>query len=253
LKQPIVIIGIPICESKAYILDLFISNLIAIRLHYPDSRIVFAVQSNKAEAEFVKRAGLERYGKVIYWTPEPGKTFWLQNIANAREAIRQYVIGTPFDYLMVCDCDMTYDSNLINLMLAHAEGKDAVFSAYRVRPHGTWGWGTSPSLLSRELLKKIHYRCIVWANKRYMCEDQMLDFDMFLLGAKIARGAYVSNIHHATSDTPLVLDVPIKIHWWRYLMISLPVRFIAIGISQLCHYDFTWAIYKISHVWMRIP
>ena len=248
-----VIVGIPICESKSYILDKFLANQMEIKARYPDSQIIFAVENTPPERGFAKRANLENYGTVVYWQPITRRPFWLKNIASAREVIRELAVIMDADYLMVCDCDMTYEPDLINLMLAHTKGKDAVFSAYRVRPHGTWGWGTSPSLLSRELLSMIHYRCIVWADKRFLCEDQMLDYDMFLLGAKIARGAYVSNTHHAASDKPLVLDVPIKIHWWRYLMISLPVRFLAIGVSQIFHYDFTWAIYKISHVWMRIP
>jgi hypothetical protein len=249
----LVIVGVPICESKTYILDKFLANQTEIRIHYPNSRIVFAVEDCQSEVEFAKRVNLERYGKVIYWTPEPCRRFWLKNIANAREAIRRYVLTTFADYLMVCDCDMTYDPNLISLMLEQMPCKDAVFSAYRVRPHGTWGWGTSPSLLSRKLLNKIRYRCIVWADKRFLCEDQMLDYDMFLCGAKIARGAYVSNTHHAASDKPLILDVPIEINWMRYLTISLPFRFIVIGVSQVFHYDFTWALYKICHVWLRIP
>jgi hypothetical protein len=248
-----VIIGVPICESKSYILSKFIDNQLEIAAKYPNSRIVFAVEDSPTEVVFAKLAGLENYGEVIYWTPEPGRRFWLKNIANAREAIRQYALTTFDDYLMVCDCDMTYDANLIRLMLEQIPGKDAVFSAYRVRPHGTWGWGTSPSLLRMKLLRRIRYRCIVWADKRFLCEDQMLDYDMFLLGAKIARGAYVSNTHHAASDKPLVLDVPIEINWMRYLTISLPFRFLIIGVSQIFHYDFTWALYKICHVWLKVP
>ena len=123
MKLPLVIIGVPICESKSYILDKFLANQAEIKENYPNSLIVFAVEDTPAERKFAAVAGIGRYGEIIYHFLPPDRQFWLYKIASAREAIRSYTLTTSAEYLMVCDCDMTYEPNLINLMWAQTKAE----------------------------------------------------------------------------------------------------------------------------------
>jgi hypothetical protein len=250
LYQPTVIIGVPICESKSYILDKFLLNMAEMIGHYPRARIVFAVEGSHEEAEFAKQ--LESYGKVIYW-PRDTEQSWLQNIANAREALRKHVIRGPADYLFMADCDMTYEPSTIPKLLKEIQGYDAVFSAYRVRQTGTWGFGSSPALYTKDILRRFHWHVQYWTEKRFIAEDEMQDFDFALIGAKVKRGAFVTNTHYADATTGHLLQAPFTIPLYRRLTASLPFRLGLIGASRICHMSLAWPLYKVSHIWLKLP
>lgn len=251
MSQPSVVIGTPICQSKSYILTEFLHNQREIKERYSNSRIVFAVLDSVSERKFVELADLCHYGEVIYY--QNANTFWLTNIAAAREAIRQYVLSlNDVEYLLVCDCDMTYDPDIVQLMLEQMEGYDAVSSAYCVRQTSSWGFGSSPAMYRREILEKVHWRCKCWSEKRFLAEDELLDYDLFLHGARINKGAYVTNTHYQDSHTGHELKAPFKITFFRRVTNSLQFRFVIIGLSQLVHMSLAWPLYIVCHLWLKI-
>lgn len=242
-----VIIGVPICEAKAYILPDFLRNQMDIRVKYANSRTVFAVLDDKEERDFAEKSELKQYGDIIYYKtikPENHQA-WLYNIVSAREAIRNYTLRSGADYLLVCDVDITFDPNIISILVDHIGGFDAVFSAYAVRQTGSWGFGSSPVMFRRELLMKFHYRCKMWGANRFLAEDEQLEYDLFKLRAKVNRGGFVTNTHYSDDNTGHTIKCPFKIPLFRQITNSLPFRFAIIGIGQIVHYDVALALHKI--------
>jgi hypothetical protein len=246
-KMAKIIIGVPICESKTYIWDKLRQNLSDIQAAYPgDCQVVFAVADS--EKRFAHEYKLSEIGGVLFYVPGN----WIENIVSARNAIRHYFLTSKAEFLYMADCDMTVEADTLRKMLAQISGYDAVNAAYRIRQTGSWGFGSSPSLYTRDLMTRLQWRCKWWGEKRFLAEDELMDFDLFLLGAKVNRGAFVTNTHYASAEVGHELKAGFDIPLFRQFTQSLPFRFVIIGLSQVCHTSLAWPLYKVAHIWLKI-
>ena len=241
-----IIIGVPICESKTYIWPLLRQNLYDLHAAYPGyCRVVFAVEMDDLTLNFWEK--LTDCGEVEIYKADNylNGGQWLHNIVSSRNALRDYFLNSNADYLYMADCDMVIEKDALRKMHAQISGYDMVNSAYRIRQTGAWGFGSSPALYTRDLMQRVHWRCKWWAEKRFLAEDELLDFDLFLLGAKVNRGAFITNTHYASAELGHTLTAGMEIPLFRQLANSLPVRFILVGLSRLIHYDIGLALHKI--------
>ena len=250
------VIGVPICEKKAYIWGKFIENMQQLMQRCPGSRLVFAVRDTPEDRIFAEKYRLNDNGKVIYYSPEipPSKQEWLYNIAAARETLRKYSLDKKADYLFMADCDMTFEHDTLPKLIDQIRGNDIVMSAAGVRGFTTWSLrDSSPVLFKGSILKKFHYRCKWYAPKRFICENEMLDYDLFLVGAKIKKGAFITNSHYFDKDTRNELVAPFRIPLSRKIEYSNSFRFVIFNLGRLFHMSFSWPVHKVVHIWLKIP
>jgi hypothetical protein len=240
MSEPFVIIGTPISKSKSYILDKFLENQRAIHRVYPNSRLVMAT----CDPEFSAVPGVELISYGV--TCPPDVPVWSYNIAFGRDALRRYTIEAGAEYLLFCDCDQTYDESVIPVLLEKIKGYDVIFSGVRIRVDGTWGYGGNFVMLSRKILEKIVFRTMVWSKdgKRGLAEDQILDYDLFKLRAKVRKGIFVANYHYRSADDGVEIT-PRPVGLFRRVVNSQPVRFVLVSLSMLLHYNVEWELHSL--------
>lgn len=240
MPEPFVIIGTPISKSKSYILDKFLENQRAIHLAYPNSRLVMAT----CDPEFTGVPGVELIGYGV--TCPPNVPVWSYNIAFGRDALRRYAIDAGADYLLFCDCDQTYDESVIPVLLEKIKGYDVIFSGVRIRVDETWGYGGNFLMLGRRILEKITFRTIVWSKdgKRGLAEDEILDYDLFRLHARVRKGIFVANYHYRSADDGVEIT-PRPVGLFRQVANSQPVRYALVSLTMLLHYNVQGALHSL--------
>ncbi|MBM3156312.1 MAG: hypothetical protein FJ004_03390 [Chloroflexi bacterium] len=240
-----VVVGTLIYRQGAYILDKFLANQKEIQRECPSSELVLATN----EIDFV--ADLERAisdyglkGRVItYDTVKPDyarSAIW--NVACGREALRQYVLTqTDAQYLLSVDADIVCEPSIVKILKKKIHGYDVVFSGSPIRGYGVGLCGAGCMMVSRDTLKKVKFRCIEFKNGDVMFEDNMLEMDLFKLGAKVRKGLFLHCSHYKNkTEARHVAPQPTGVY--RALTTASFFRYLLIRSSIVVNRNIPWRL-----------
>lgn len=249
MGRPEVIVGAPLCQRTAFVLDKFLSNQREIQQAYPNCELILATE----EPDFVDelRERIDRYnlrGDAIAFEvvkPEYAKSrVW--SIAWGREAMRQYTLSQGAEYLLCFDSDMVYEPSVISIMKEKILGFDVVSSGYQLPRYGGWGFGGGCVLINRETLNKITFRCYEFKSGRRLSEDAVLDMDLFRCRARVKKGIFASIKHYVNSQEYYGID-PQPMGWFRTLTNSLLVRYMIIRIGVLVKHNIAGKLHVLLY------
>jgi hypothetical protein len=236
-----VMVGVVTHRAGAYVLDKFLTNQKDIQQNHPSSKLVLATN----EPDFVSEleailAQWDINGEVLlYETVKPSQTrsrIW--NIACGREAMRQYILKRTYArYLIMFDSDMTYDFDVIDILLRELQGCDIVYSGYTLRQTtGIALAGTGCCIIKMELLEAIKFRCLEFKNGYVLQEDTLLELDLIRLRKRIKKGFFVHIEHYYNSfQNESIRPQPVGL--FRKIMHSKLVRLVLIRASIIFRCD----------------
>ena len=239
---PHVLICTPVFRKGAYIIDKFMSNVRDIQLKYPASELLLAT----AESDFIEELDglLTAYhirGRVIpYQTEKPDyarSRIW--NTVCGRETMRRYMLShTSADYMLCLDADMTYDAEGVKILLGEMQGCSLVHSGYPLRDYGIGLSGSGCTMLTRDILEKVRFRCYEFRNGHVIPEDLMLEVDMFRMRSKSRRGFFLSICHYKDENEAKCIT-PHPVGLLRRISNAPLLRYILIRISICIGYNIT--------------
>ena len=255
-EHPIdVVIGTPINNDKAYIIDKFLSNQQQIQSSYPSSELILAtVEYNfaselKSLVNLWKLRGLVVHYEVIKPNHAHSK-IW--NIACGREAIRKYMLSqTEAKYLLFLDADMVFDPSVVSIMQKEIQGYDVVFSGYPLQHYGIGLAGAGCLMLTRSVLEKINFRCYEFENGEVIFEDNVLEMDLFRLGSRVKTG-FFTTISHFNSANKVKRINPQPVGTFRKLSNCQLVRYVLIRASIICQHNIPWRLKIMLNRFLRL-
>lgn len=237
-----VLVCTPVYRKGAYVIDRFLSNQQEIQRRYPASRLVLATVEHDFVDELDEMIGLNglRGTVITYETVKPDYArHHIWNTASGRNALRRYMLSQTQARFMLClDADMTYDPEIIGIMLREIPGCDLVHSGYALRNFGIGLSGTGCTMLTRELLEKLEFRCFEFKNGHVIPEDLMLEVDMFRLRRRARRGFFLSSCHYRNREEAKCIT-PRPVGILRRVSNTPLMRFILIRTSILLGYNIT--------------
>ena len=240
-----VVIGTPIDSGHAYVLDKFLENLKLIQQEYPASELVLAT-SEKDYA--LKLKGILRsahvQGTVLVHTPQKPDyaRHWIWDVTSGREAIRRYAASqTGADYLFFLDGDTLCQPDIIARLLKHIDGCDAVFNGCALRQGGTGLAGAGCLMLSRRAFEGVNFRCCEFPSGEVIFEDNMLEMDLFRLGARIKKGIYAPTDHYQDARSFQRVEAQ-PVGKIRTLVNHPFIRYVLIKASVALRYNFPWRL-----------
>jgi hypothetical protein len=147
-----------VCRRTAYVLDIFLANQKEIQQAYPGCSLIFATDETDYVPELKEL--LERYnprGDVItFEVKKPDyATSRIWSIACGREALRQYTVSHNASHLLFLDSDMIYERIVVDILKSNMKGFDVIYSGYKLRHDGSWGFGAGCIMLNKRALNKI--------------------------------------------------------------------------------------------------
>jgi hypothetical protein len=228
------------------------SNLQEIQHKYPASELLLAT----AEADYIEelKGLLEAYhirGQVIsYRTEKPDyarSRVW--NTVCGREAMRRYMLShTSADYMLCLDSDMTYDTDVVEILVGEIQGCSLVHSGYPLRHYGVGLSGTGCTMLTRDVLEKLSFRCHEFKNGHIIPEDLMLEVDMFRIRSKSRRGFFLSICHYIDEkEAKCITRRPVGL--LRRISNAPLLRYILIRISICLGYNITM---ELKYIYNRL-
>lgn len=250
-----VVIGVPICQKGAYVLDKFLANQKEIQRNYPSSELIFATE----QEDYIKELenSLRSYGvrgKVLSFEvikPDYAKNrVW--NLTCGREAVRQYMLSQADARFLLClDGDMIYDPNMIRIILKEIHGFNVVYSGYRLDRSAAYDIGTGCSLYTRDAIEKVRFRCLEFKNTYVIPEGFMLELDLIRSGIRIKKGVFLSIRHYKTSQE--FYDIaPQTLGLFRKITASRFVRYIVIKASIFFKHDISVMLQRFFYVTLKI-
>lgn len=244
-SESYIVVGTPICRERANILHLFISNQKEIQQTRSGTELILATCENDFAEELkhlIKSMSLR--GEVIqYEVSKPDyarSNIW--NITCGREAIRRHVLrNTEASHLLFLDSDMVFEPQVIDKLEEAIKGYDAVFSGYHLRSHGKGLVGAGCLMLTRNILKKVSFRCYEFKNGQVIFEDNLLEMDLFQMRGKIRKGYFVSIDHYINEKQANHID-PQKVDVIRRVTSSALVRYCLIKASVFLKWNIAWSL-----------
>lgn len=246
-----VVIGTTVTRKAAFAFDNFMKNQKEIQERYPQSKLVVATDEPDFEEElneYLRKYSVE--GDIItYETKKPDYArdrVW--SIVAGREAIRKYALNTDANYLLYLDADMTYDPAIIGIMKEKIRGYAVVQSGYRHRSENLGGivlsWGCS--LIRREILERVKWRCYEFKNHEVIDDGALLDRDLIKLRARIRKGVFFKINHYYSSHEINTIE-PQNLPLFRRI-ITLPLfRYILVTLSMILKHDLTPLVVPFVH------
>lgn len=242
-----------VCRRTAYVLDLFLANQQEIHRVYPKCYLVLATD----ESDFILELKelITRYnlnGEVIFYEtikPDYAKhRVW--SIACGREKLRQFAISKNAEFMLFLDSDMTFDPQVVNILMPIIQGFDAVYSGYILRKNRTWGFATGCLLMKRSAFSRIDFRCYEFKNGDTICEDELLDMDLFRIRARVHKGLFLSIKHFRTKEEFFVIKAG-PVPRFRKLTSNLMIRYILLITSIRFKHNIASWLYKILIPYFR--
>lgn len=167
------------------------------------------------------------------------------NIACGREAIRKHFLSaTNAPFLLFLDGDMTFDSDIVSILVKEIQDHDAVFSGASLKRHGTGLTGCGCVLLKRGVLEKLKFRCYEFKNGEEIFEDNVLEMDLFDLKSRIKKGFFLHIDHYLTANKALKTD-PQKVGTFARISNNNFLRYCLIRFSIMLHYNLPWHLKKL--------
>ena len=240
-----VLVGAPIHRAGAHILDKFLANQKEIQQNYPSSELALAtVEYDFADELEALLSSLGIRGKVLrYDTIKPvhaRSRAW--NVACGREAIRQYMLAeTKAKYLLSLDADMTYASNMIEIMERAIQDYDVAYSGYSLRNFGIALAGGGCCMLTVEVVKEVKFRCLEFKNGFFIYEDSLLELDLMRSGKRIKKGFFLEISHYESEDQARSIG-PQQVGLYRRITHSAFVRYVIIRASIMLQHDVGWGL-----------
>lgn len=244
-----VLVGTTIVRNSAYVLDKFLQNQKKIQGNFTGSELVITTDEVKFLG-YLRRC-FEKYelkGDVVYYETQKPDYAKDRNwsMSAGRQKCRRYMSANNFDFLLIVDSDMIYNSSLIQILLGISNGYDVVQSGYKSKHNSSIGFGGC-NLIGKEILRKINFHCNEFKNGYIIEEGNMFEYDIFRKGAKIKKGLFVG-IDHYSSPTEKITTNPGKLSMRKRLMIRPIVRYLIVGLSLLSKRDLGSIILNI---WRR--
>ena len=236
-----IVVGTPICRRGAYIIDKFLANQKEIQQNYPQSELVLATEDNDFIEELEKHLSFyELRGRVIPFKiikPDYAQSI-LWNVACGREALRHYFLHqTTARYFLSLDADLICDPSILKIMEKEIGGYDVAISgqAVRVGP-GTSLGPVSCSLVTRDTLEKITFRCYEFKNGEVLDDGVALEIDLFKLRSRIKKGFFLSICHYSNANDAACID-PHPLGLLRRITDSLVIRYVLHRTSIMARHD----------------
>jgi hypothetical protein len=234
-----ILIGTPIHSKGAYVIEKFLKNQKQIQINNPSSELIFAT----SEASYVDELRIKLNdwnikGKVLFYkNTKPAyakKRIW--DIVAGREAIRNYFLKeTSAESLLFLDADMIYDPAIIRILENYLRNKyDVVFSGYPLRDFGLSLSATGCVAFSRDILTKLTFKVYEFKNGDSITADEILDYDLFRLGARVTKG-YFLDIDHYIDKFNVKSIRPQRVGFAQKLSHNLFIRYCLIRFSLIFH------------------
>jgi hypothetical protein len=250
-----ILVGTLIYRRGAYVLDKFLANQKQMQQLFPQSELVLATAEEDYTPELEQifsSQGLR--GKVIHYrVTKPSyarSNNW--NVAGGREAIRRYMLSqSKAEGLLFLDADMTYDPAAIGIMEREIQGYQVVFSGAPRKDFGTGLAGAGCLLIKREILEKLEFRCYEFKNGEVIYEDNVLEMDLFSIGARVKKGFLLSLSHYLSMTEARHLN-PRKVGVLRSLVNNVFIRYCLIKFSVLIHHNVPEKLKRMNYKLARI-
>ena len=96
-------------------------------------------------------------------------------------------------------------------------------------------------MLTRGILERIEFRCYEFRNGEVICEDNILEMDLFRLSSRINKGFFLS-LSHYKSENEAAYITPQPVGALRRITNSAFVRYALIKASIMIQYDIPWKL-----------
>lgn len=212
MEEPKVIIGIPINRRSVYLLNKFLFNQEEIQKRSSSElKLVFSTEDRDYGSELQKsldRTSLN-YSLLIFEVEKPE---WARDriwaLTQAREVIRKYCIENDSQYLIFLDSDMTFDPDLVNILIDKAmEGFDVVYNCYFLKNGRITFNGFGGTLISRDIYREVPFRCYETADHRAVIDEGFyFEMDLLRRNAKIFSGILCRSDHYSSPGASLRLE-----------------------------------------------
>ncbi len=243
-----VLIGTLVYRAGAYALDKFLANQKEIQQNYPGSELVLATAETTFMPELQSLINQQVLkGCVLYYKVErpvyAKSRLW--NISSGRDTIRRYFLSqTQAQALLFLDSDMTFDSQIVNILEKEMEGYDAVFSGYQLKDFGIGLAGAGCLMLSRKASEKIQIRCIEFKNGDTIFEDNLIEMDLFSQRCRIKKGFFLS-IDHFTSPIETKHTSPQRVGLVKQVTNHPLLRYGLLRMSVLFRRNIPWRLFVL--------
>ncbi|MCQ8894116.1 MAG: hypothetical protein NQU46_05745 [Methanolinea sp.] len=170
-----IIIGVPINRKSGYILHHFLQNqeMIKRTTRFP-TRIVFSTE-DKDFSPFLEECLAQTHLDYSVINFDVEKPQWARDriwaLTQAREKIRHYCIEHDIPVLVFVDSDMTFDPNLINILMKKIHlGYDVIYNCYLLKNGRITFNGFGGTLVKRNIFKDVAFRCYETSDNKYVVD-----------------------------------------------------------------------------------
>lgn len=207
-----VTIGVPINCKSGYMLKEFLQNQEQIKITTKfSSNIAFSTEDRDfcpELEEYLLQTDLD-YAILTFEVEKPE---WARDriwaLTQAREVIRKYCIENDSQYLIFLDSDMTFDPDLVNILIDKAmEGFDVVYNCYFLKNGRITFNGFGGTLISRDIYREVPFRCYETADHRAVIDEGFyFEMDLLRRNAKIFSGILCRSAHYSSPGASLRLE-----------------------------------------------
>jgi hypothetical protein len=251
-KLPVfeVVIGTVVYTAGSYLLDRFLSNIKDMQKSFNSSYFIIATCEPDMAIRIKKELDQRDLAAdvITYEVQKPPYArdrIW--NIACGREAIRQRFLSSfDAEFLLLLDSDMLFERETISMLLNEINNCDLVFSGYPLKKYGTGLAGCGCVMIRKRLLQEIKFRCYEFPNGQVIFEDNLLEMDSFLAGARIKKGFFVA-IEHYFDENNFAGIKPKAVSLSRKLINNPALRYAAVRIAISLKFNFLWDIKKMFY------
>ncbi len=237
-----VVIGTTAVRKSSFALVHFFRNMYDVQSACSGSELVIATDEPDFVVELeslLKECGLK--GRVIVYRtekPDGAKNHRIWSMTFGREAIRRYTLETDASHLLSLDADMTYDPQIINILIDEIDGYDVVQSGYMMRSKtlNALGFGLGCSLIKRDVLDKIEFRCLEFKTGRIIEEGNAFEMDLVRRKLKIKKGIYLSINHYSSGEEAMPI-APGNLTRFQKITTYPLLRYAILQLSILLKYD----------------
>jgi hypothetical protein len=250
MSSPDIFVGSVIGRQSAFAFEKFLQNQREIQIKYPCTALVIATDESDFINDLEKK--LAQYGIkgniINYVTEKPvyaKDRIW--SITYGRNAVRNYFLTkTEADYLLYIDSDMTCDPDVITIMKDQiGYGYDVVVSGYRLRHFGIGLVGClGCAIMTREILRKIPFRCIEYKNHEVIDEGVLFEMDLLTHHAKVKKGLFLKINHYIDKENFYSIE-PGKISMFKKITTNIFLRYMLTKISIILHFDIAGRLHAI--------
>jgi len=253
MSQIEVVVGTTAVRKSSFALGHFLQNLYDIQSAYSGSELVIATDEPDfvGELESLLREYRLKGRVVVYRTEKPdhAKNHRIWSMTFGREAIRRYTLGTDASYLLSLDADMTYDPKTIEILLDKISGYDVVQSGYMMRSKSinALGFGLGCSLIKKDVLDKIEFRCLEFETGQLIEEGNMFELDLVRLRMRIKKGIFLA-IDHYSGRNEMIPIKPGRLNVFQKVTTLPHLRYALLQLSIMSKYDVTRRLQRLVHV-----